>query len=383
MNKKILMGVGLAASVFGAPGAFAQLDDKPYFNLWTNGVVNDGLTGMATSISLCGTSVCNVKGGDVPGTPNQFAQFSVVHTQPAGSGYIDPFLRFQHNEGAATGSDTTEAAYNTNYRDGSQGTGLIDGLATTTTNQAKDTKAGGDKRNFFNHAIRLGDLQVDANGMVTFLLDINETGNPGVTLRLDELAWYVAASDEMNLYSADSSTGSTPTGFLKDTATGEIAKEVWNMDWNASLPGGVTPNDVNAANPGTDTTTSNGDKGKGYGGLNLANINDQGKAGSGDFDLQVKLDKNLFIEAAKSISASLGDNAYVYLYNFAGRVGDTKKDQDGTEADAGFEEWAAVLSTEPPPDNGVPEPSTALLLFGGLAGMLKIQRQRKASQTSA
>lgn len=375
MNKKILLGVGFAASVFGAPGAFAALDDTPYFNLWTKGVVNDNLVGAGTSIALCGTSACATT--STPGTPNQYAQFSVVHTQPAGSGYIDPFLRFQHNEGANNGSDISEAAYNTNYRDGSQGTGLISGYddpTITTTNQAKDTKAGGDKRNFFNHAIRLGDLQVDENGMVTFLLDINETGNPGVTLRLDELAWYVAESDQMNHYFADDSTGSNdPNGYLTDGT--EIAREVWNMDWNAFSPGGVTPTAMGDSN-----YPSNPEKRTGYGGLNLANINDQGKAGSGDFDLQVKLDKQLFLAAA----GGLGDDAYVYLYNFAGRAGDLKQnEQDGTEADAGFEEWASVLSTTPPPDNGVPEPSTALLLFGGLAGMLKIQRQRKASQTNA
>lgn len=369
MNKKILLGMGFAASVFGAPGAFAALDDTPYFNLWTSGVVYDNLTGAGTSVQLCGTSAC--KETDVPGSPNQYATFSVIHTQPAGSGYIDPFLRFQHNEGANTGSDTTEAAYNTNYRDGSQGTGAIDGYndpAITTTNQAKDTKAGGDKRDFFNHAIRLGDLQVDENGMVTFLLDINETGNPGVTLRLDELAWYVAASDEMNYYHADTSNGGNdPDGFLKDTVTGELAKEVWNMDWNAFSPGGVTPTDLGDANYPDNPETKTG-----YGGLNLSNINDSGKAGSGDFDLQVKLDKKLFLAAA----GGLGDDAYVYLYNFAGRVGDTKKNADGTEADAGFEEWASVLSTEPPPDNGVPEPGTALLIFGGLAGMVRLQRKR-------
>jgi hypothetical protein len=352
-----MQGVGLAASVFGAPGAFAELNDTPYYNLWTKNVTYDGLKGDGTSISLCGTSACDAT--NKPGSPNQYAQFSVITQQPAGSGYIDPFLRFQHNEGANTGSDTTEAAFNTNYRDGSQGTGLISGYDApiTTTNQAKDTKAGGDKRDFFNHAIRLGDLQVDENGMVTFLLDINETGNPGVTLRLDELAWYVSDVDDLSHYYADTSIGD-PSGNSKLTNADGTKQgvEAWNMDWNAASPGGT-----------------------GHGGLNLSNINDSGKAGSGDFDLQVKLDKNLFLEAAKNISASLGDNAYVYLYNFAGRVGDSKKDQDGTEAEAGFEEWAAVLGASPPPDNGVPEPSTALLLLGGLAGMLKIQRQRKAS----
>jgi len=375
VNKKILMGVGLAASVFGAPGAFAGLEDPPYYNLWTEGVKYDGLTGAGTSVRLCGTSACAASG-----TPDsQYAYFEVIYDQPAGSGYIDPFLRFQHNEGANTGSDTTEAAYNTNYRDGSQGTGLISGYTApiTTTNQAKDTNAGGNNPDPFNHAIRLGDLQVDANGFVTFKLDINETGNPGVTLRLDELAFFVAASDTMNKFDASVFGGS-----LEDTVNNVAATQVWSMAWNKSSPGGTTPIEVGDANypDYPDGSKKEDFSAVGYGGLNLSNINDSGKAGSGDYDMQVKLDKNLFLSAATSLG--LGDNAYVYLYNFAGRVGDSKKTQDGTEADAGFEEWAAVVSTEPPPDNGVPEPSTALLLFGGLAGMLKIQRQRKAGQAS-
>lgn len=368
MNKKILMGVGLAASVFGAPGAFAVLDDPPYFNLWNIKDKYDGMFGAGEKVSLCGTRAC---GSDA------YAHFSLITTQPAGSGYINPFLRFQHNVGGNGGSDTTEAAFNTNYRDGSQGTGLISGYADpygviTDTNQAKDTKAGGEKREFFNHAIRLGDLKVDDNGMVTFLLDINETGNPGVTLRLDELAFFVAKSDKMNEYVADEATG----GLLRngnDTAT-----QVWSMDWN-QIAGGTTPNlmgDSNYPEKGFGSEFHE----TGYGGLNLSNINSAGgSAGSGDYDMQVSLNKSLFLAAA----GDLGDEAYVYLYNFAGRVGDTtKRNQDGTEAEAGFEEWASVLRTEPPPDNGVPEPSTALLLFGGLAGMLKIQRQRKASQSS-
>lgn len=357
MKKNIVMGVGILASVVCAPTAFAEIEDAPYFNLWTKNVEYDGLKGHGTSISLCGTSACDTVNRNSNVSPSPFALFSVVTQQPAGSGYIDPFLRFQHNEGANTGSDTTEVAFNTNYRDGSQGTGYIIGFddPITDTNQAKDTKAGGDKRNFFNHAIRLGDLQVDENGMVTFLLDINETGNPGVTLRLDELAWYVSDVNDLSHYYADTTDGNPTNARLENADGSKKGWEVWNMDWNAENPGGT-----------------------GHGGLNLSNINDSGKAGSGDFDLQVKLDKNLFLDAAKNISAGLGDDAYVYLYNFAGRVGDTKKDQDGTEADAGFEEWAAVLGTSPPPDNGVPEPGTALLVLGGLAGMVRLQRKRAA-----
>jgi len=356
VNKKILMGVGLAASVFGAPGAFAELADPPYFNLWTPGEVKAGLTGNGTTVALCGTSACN---GTI--STKDYAIFSVEPPNTgAGSGNIDPFLRFQHNEGAGNnGSTPTEAAYNTNFRGSNpQDTGSISGLAATTSNQAKDSNA-------FNHVIKFSDLAIDSEGYISFLLDINEPGADKQTLRLDELALFVSDSDKLNLLTADldgENNGKLATAMLSDTnsATEKVAK-VWDMDFN---------------------TTANGTPlggGQNYGGLNLTSINEaQGANGSGDFDMRMKVSADLF----KSVmaSAGLGDDAYVYLYNFAGQA-DSKN--DGTEAEAGFEEWAAEVTYEVPPDNGVPEPSTALLLFGGLAGMLKIQRQRKTSQTSA
>ncbi len=131
---------------------------------------------------------------------------------------------------------------------------------------------------------------------------------------------------------------------------------------------------------------SNGNQVPNYGGLLLDNINDGlGSAGSGDFDVQVRIPYTQELaDFVKQYSASgKGDDLYVYLYNFAGEAdtlgecttGNSSKPADCGEAQAGFEEWAAVLGENGGgPPTGVPLPSTALL-FG--AGLIAIGRRRK------
>ncbi len=374
--------LALAGAVGFAGAANAQLSDDPYFNLFSTGTTytsNVGTTtGDGTTVWLCGTAECsgaNSGAGDHLTGGTGYAQFSIVTTQPAGSGYIDPFLRFQHNEQSGQGNSTTEAAYNTDNDDlQALGDGGIQ-----FENQAKDTNAGGSKppSGDFNHALILSSLHVDDEGYMTFLLDINESQNTcnennaskcslTSTLRLDELEFFISTTNMLSLYEPDRVVPGTDGGNFDNDPSGANTLKFWDMDFEKLV--------------------SNGNQVPNYGGLLLDNINDGlGSAGSGDFDVQVRIPYTQELaDFVKQYSASgKGDDLYVYLYNFAGEAdtlgecttGNSSKPADCGEAQAGFEEWAAVLGENGGgPPTGVPLPSTALL-FG--AGLIAIGRRRK------
>ncbi len=339
----------LALGVVG--GAHAELDDPPYFNLWL-GTSGNKVDGDGTLIQLCGTSTCNGNTDLVSaGGNNGYAIFKTALTNTGkGSGAIDPFLRFQHNEGDALGNATTEAAFNT---DSSPDIGNIynpDG-SLYSANQAKDIDAGKD----FNHAIRLGDLMVDEDGYFTFRLDINEPGGSKSNIRLDELQIFVANTGTLNKYTLDEASNQqtgTPVSGTLDGAT-----KIWDMDFNKSNSKGIDVDGV------VNNTAS-----KRLGGINLDSVLSSGPSnGSGDFDMEFLLHSSLF--------NGLSEDSYVYLYNFMGQSDSPGLNNEG-EADAGFEEWAVDVKTtpdEPPPGGGggVPEPSTAFLMAAGIAGLFR------------
>jgi len=356
--------MGLVGVLGLGAGANAALNDPPYFNLFDKNTSYGGgaykVTGDGSSVSLCGTATCG---------SNDFAIFSVIQQQPAGSGYIDPFLRFQHNEQSGTGNSTTESAYNTNN----------DALQTKTDgtpdfnfeNQAKDTGAGGGQASGdFNHAIKFSSLLIE-NGFITFKLDINEPGDTCKqnkdcvatnTLRLDELQFFISTTDKLSLYDPSwNGVGSTAPGsgnFSSDPLGGGLnTAKFWDMDFDQNKAAG----------------------GKGYGGLLLDNFNDQsGKAGSGDYDVMVKVPTTKAL--TDFVTANAGKELYVYLYNFAGQA-DPSCPAGGSsgcaEAQAGFEEWAAVTKTSGGggPPTGAPIPGTALLLGAGLLAMTRGRRR--------
>lgn len=355
MSKILNFGMIVAMGVVTTLPVRAELDDAPYFNLWT-GTAGNQESGHGDYIMMCGTATCDGN-TDLVGSGGS-AGYGIFRTFPtntgAGSGHIDPFLRFQHNEGDATGNATTEAAFNTSA---SPDIGTIynsDG-SVYSVNQAKDVDAGKD----FNHAIRLGDLMVDEDGYFAFWLDVNEPGGSKSNIRLDELQIFVAGSDTLNEYTLDEASNAQSGAPVSGTLDG--ATKIWDMDFNKANSEGIGVDGVveNTAN-------------KRLGGVNLDSVLSSGPSnGSGDFDMQFLLHSSLF--------EGFSPDSYVYLYNFMGQ-NDSPGLNDEGEADAGFEEWAVTLKTTPdtpPPDGGVPEPSTAFLMAAGMLGWLRT-RGRKA-----
>lgn len=337
------------AMVVAATPASAVLSDPPYFNLWASGQVDAaGLSGSGTQVLLCGTATC---GTSVATSDHNYA---IVNALPKnngkGSGAIDPFLRFDQNiEGSGgTGNSTTEAAYNTDYRKATTGSqigalGTITepnyptaGTTTVIGNQAKDSGAGGSPG--FNHAVQFNTLVADANGYFHFLLDINEPGSTKATLRLDELAFFTSSSNTLNDFVRDDPNSATADSHFADATA---SQKIWDMDFNQLGTNG--------------TSTSNASGTGRIGGLVLDSaINNTN--GSGDYDMEILLHKDLF----KNVQAT----DYVYLYNFAGSADNCSSDPTCGLAQAGFEEWAADHN---PTSTNVPEPASAALALIGLA----------------
>ena len=355
------------AAAMTAP-AYAELADPPYFNLWL-GTAGNQQVGQGDYLLLCGTSGgCNGDTlADADGIGTGYAIFrTAAPNSGAGSGHIDPFLRFQHNEGAALGSATTEAAFNTSASP-DIGTIFNSDLTVYSANQAKDIDAGKD----FNHAIRLGDLIVDEDGYFTFRLDINEPGGTKSNILLDELQIFVAASATLNQYVLDETTPS-PNGTGAPVSGSLLgATKIWDMDYN-KFTGGIGDNNNGTSVIGGGNTVNAANQR--LGGITLDSVKSSGPSnGSGDFDMEFLLHSSLF--------SGISQDSYVYLYNFMGQADSVGPNSAG-EAGAGFEEWAATLKTgpdAPPPDGGgVPEPSTAFLMAAGIVGLFRAQRSKSA-----
>ncbi len=387
--KKIKAGVAVFAFC-AASAAFAALNEGTYFNLWSGAPNGNGAT-----VNLCGTSTC---GSD--NTSADYAIFTALEKNTGkGSGAIDPFLRFQHNEGPDyNGTDTTEAAFNTGLPKASTPSGFIwegDPLAKPAgwqNNQAKDVNAGALD---YNHVLRLSDLLLSDGDFLTFLLDINEPGaDVKQTLRLDELAFFISKTPDLQNFvrevpsplTTNSANDLPPVGYFADNNPLVNPK---NPDGTLACKGDgdPTPSARCVKAPNTERVWDM-DYAKGnanVGGLLLSNINNSGPAGSGDYDMSVQLKKTLFTSLLSGIGAlANGSDAYVYLYNFAGAANGAKKciATDGScdsasEAQAGFEEWASEITPKPGGGGGggsTPEPGTALLLGVGLFGLTRMRK---------
>lgn len=264
-------------------------------------------------LSTTGSDAVTVVGG-TGGT----ALFSTFFNKPAGTGYIDPFLRTQlsgtpgsYCDGTTTGN--CEQGYNT------------DGI------EEFDSKETGGHN--WNHSILLGDIPIvtiDGVEYREFLLDINQSeGSPDKTLlSLDELQFFTTANPEITNYNDVTN--------LFDSGAPNDATLVWEMDaYMADRSEGLAGEDD---------------------WILLDNCKYPGNCGSGDFDLQALIPSEVFGE----------EDTYVVLFN---RFGDNA---GPTGANDGFEEWVHRLAM---PGNGVPEPGILpLALVGMLAGWMVRRR---------
>ena len=118
-NSKTL---GVIFCVVASAPALANLADPPYFNLWTAGTANAGLIqGNGMQVLLCGTGAC---GAGVSAADHNYAIINALTKNTGkGSGNIDPFLRFDENLEGSGGPNSTEAAFNTDYRSSPKITG--------------------------------------------------------------------------------------------------------------------------------------------------------------------------------------------------------------------------------------------------------------------
>jgi hypothetical protein len=236
--------------------------------------------------------------GDVGGT----AKFADHWEQPTGTGVFKPFLTLDSNGQTSTGNTAIESAYNTD------GEPLyLDQL-----------------RNHWNTAIKVGDLQI-VDGYYAFILDANEPGSDKSLISIDNIRIYTSGSDN---------TANVANDITKLNDLGTLR---WAM--NDPLSTGTTPPDLNGFNVDTwvklDSDQNNNDG---------SNAN----GGSGQGDMIVYIPVTAFGDASAS--------DFVWFYNLNG----VHYTADGDlAAEAGFEEWKALVGPNQVPDGG-----NTLVLFG-------------------
>lgn len=272
---------------------------------------------------------------------------SAIFATPAnnttvGTGVFNPFLRLQNSgpRGDTGYSCGTKASCEEGFNTDSKITG---------GHQILD-----DKPSLWTHALLLSSIPtVTINGQTyrQFYLDINEPNNPtDKFLSLDQFKLFVGSVGDLDKYNF---AGEKLTYSSGDTT--KDAQKIFDMDMGKK---GGTGAPVNST----------------------VGLNYDLNAGSGKgIDLVVSVPDSAF--------QNTGSAQYLYLYTKFGETGavgsDPKKDPRvgalpagdyGSSPTGGFEEWSIM--------QGVPEPSTALLLGGGLVGFLWLRRRQTSSRMS-
>jgi hypothetical protein len=235
--------------------------------------------------------------------------------QPTGTGVFDPFLTLDANGQTSTENNNIEQAYNVPGffpGDGGPPNSIFPHLDQLRPN--------------WNTMLTLGDL-ANIDGYYAFILDANEKGN-----RHDRLI----SIDNIRVYTSDSDA------FAESGNPNDLGTLRWAM--NEPLAG-----DMDGFNVDQWILLD----------ASQENVDSNANGGSGQGDMVV------FIPVSAFDGAEATDN--VWFYNLNGVHYEAElSDTDG--ADAGFEEWRAVMRV---PDGG----STLILLGLGMAGFAAMRRR--------
>jgi hypothetical protein len=273
--------------------------------------------------------------------------------QPAGTGFIDSFLRVQMKG--------TEQGFNTDNRQSvTNPSGQSAGTCDTFDCNSKTDQAS------YTRDIQLGDVRI-VNGYYEFLLDVNEQAAiPKNFISLDQLELFAVHASDCAPQAPGSTSCSPLTGDSIQhvtggantnggSLTGLTNTKVYDLDWG-----------------GTPATSAD----------NWVNIDyNLSGSGSGKFDMTFYVPTSYF--------AGYSADSYVYLYSEFGCVNVNKDPMDCNPAGqalkyksgAGFEEWT-YINTQGGGNTGgsspVPEPGTFALIGTGLAWVAR-RRRRGAS----
>jgi hypothetical protein len=267
-------------------------------------VILPSIAAFATELDLSGSATSGSLTGSIGGT----AIFSETSTHPAGTGVFDPFLTIN-----SQGNNRIESGYNT------------DGHTALYLDQ---------QRPQWNTLLKVKDLATIKIGNINyyaFELDANEPsgtehsdGSPKSLLSIDNIRIYTSSTDNTGAVQSDQSKleSPSPLGTLR-------------FALNDPLKSGSNYNITNWVK--MDATTDGIADTQGHNG------------GSGFSDLIVYIPASLFPNL----------NDYLFFYNLNGAH--FQADVGGDAAEAGFEEWRAVVRTD---GGGVPDGGNTLVLLG-------------------
>jgi len=284
-----------------------------------------------------------VDSGYITGDVGGKAYVSDYFEQPTGTGVFNPFLTIDSKSNGSTGNGFIEQGYNT------------DGHSNLYLDQ---------QRPQWNNYLKVGDLAditFDSILYYAFILDSNEPGGNKSLISVDNIRIYTSSTDK---------TGSVGNDITKLGGSTTTEEGLGVLRWAMNDPLFVPPVDPKKPYQSPfdkdqwillDSSQENVESGS---------SNSNGGSGKGD----------MIVYIPQAAFGNAGDDDFVWFYNLNGVHYDADYD---FAAEAGFEEWRAVVksSNAPPPQDGggagsVPDGGTTLLALGisllGLGSMRKL-----------